>query len=224
MTPRCTTCCAPRTFGYIALLGLVAFGWPAMMARDAMAKDAAGAQVPSADQRAALDSLDLLLAGCDALLAKVTDVDHRAVTRVFLDSAKKRRDALAKAFEQDAYRDLRLDVNFEYQRLAVWLAPPRSPLRAEKAASTVAANLNGARAHEKALAALDWQIKSLESRASGGSEKKKVAVKAIREHHNELRQKFTKVGFDALLAEMSAFGQERPGETGKSGSPGKKSP
>jgi hypothetical protein len=81
----------------------------------------------TAEQKTALVSLDALLARFDQLLAKVGDAKVRADTQAVLDGHKARRTALNEKFDQGRYEELRLDVNTEAQRVALWLAPLRTP-------------------------------------------------------------------------------------------------
>jgi hypothetical protein len=87
------------------------------------------------EQNAALAMLDKFLARFDALLAKVQDAKVRTDTQVVLDGLKARRKALGEKFDQGRYDELRLDVNTESQRVAMWLAPLRTPPRDSTAGS-----------------------------------------------------------------------------------------
>ena len=73
-------------------------------------------------QKSAVDALDVMLAGYDALIAKITDSDYKASTVKLLDALKSRRDVVRRNFEQGFYNDLKLDIYHEYQRTAAWLA------------------------------------------------------------------------------------------------------
>ena len=81
----------------------------------------------SAERKASLDILDGVLARFAALLAKDDDAAHKAATQAKLDEFKARRDALRQDFDQGRYDELRVDLNLEYQRLASWMAPPKTP-------------------------------------------------------------------------------------------------
>jgi hypothetical protein len=165
------------------------------------------------DQKAAIEALDVMLAAYDALVAKIGDPDYRTSTAKLVDGLKGRRDALRRNFDSGAYNDLKLDLFQEYQRTAIWLMPPNTPPRSrvDGEGAGRAAALASPKGQEIALVTLEWQIAALESRTSRQPEDhpERVALKSIREHHTALRAKFTKAGYDALLAEISAFGQKR---------------
>jgi len=81
----------------------------------------------TAEQKTALDVLDGIIDRFDKLLAKDDDPAHHAATKARLDEFKVRRDELHSAFDQSKYDELRVDLNLEYQRLASWMAPPKTP-------------------------------------------------------------------------------------------------
>ncbi|HVS52378.1 MAG TPA: hypothetical protein VHD62_08485 [Opitutaceae bacterium] len=93
----------------------------------------------TAEQKAALEIADNVIAKFAALLAKDDDARHRAATQLLLDDYKKRRDALHQEFDQSRYDELRIDLNLEYQRLARWMAPPNNPPPAKNSANTAPA-------------------------------------------------------------------------------------
>ncbi|MGH7944424.1 MAG: hypothetical protein ACREH8_02120 [Opitutaceae bacterium] len=195
----------------------LAFLTPAQSAETATAPPTATTNTSrlSAEQKAAVDSLDVMLAGFDALFAKITDVDLKAATKLFLDGVKERRDALRKNFDQNFYNDLRLDIYHEYQRTALWLQPLRTPPRPGVAS---VADSDSSQAGQKALRAVEWQIKDLEARASrrpaGPSrDLEQRALKSINERYEALGRNFTKAGYDALLAELQALTEKRRPET-----------
>ena len=118
---------------------------------------------------------------------------------------------------QGFHNDLKLDIYHEYQRTAVWLAPLKTPPRA---ANSGAADQASAEANATALVTLEWQLKELEARANrrpvgAAREADQLAVKSIRDHHTALGQNFTKAGYNALLAEISALSQKRRAESAK---------
>jgi hypothetical protein len=91
------------------------------------AGEAGATPAVTAERKASLDVLDGVISRFDALLAKDDDAAHRAATQAKLDEFKTRRDALQTDYDQSRYDELRVDLNLEYQRLASWMAPPRTP-------------------------------------------------------------------------------------------------
>jgi hypothetical protein len=185
---------------------VLAFAVPMKSARGAAAVEA----VPeySEVQKASLKALDGELARFDAMLEEDTDIQHKATVKAFLDAFKDRREEMNKEpFDQGKYDEIRFDINVEYQRLAMWLAPPITPPLASKAAgiseivvyklSPSPANRADVRA---ALAAADREIARLESHA--GSPAEKSRIQGIKARRAELRKDFTKARWDGLLAEM----------------------
>jgi hypothetical protein len=83
----------------------------------------------TAEQKTALASLDALIVRFDGLLARVDDPKVRTDTQAVLDRLKAQRKALDEKYDQSRYEELRLDVNTESQRVAIWLAPLRTPPR-----------------------------------------------------------------------------------------------
>jgi hypothetical protein len=188
---------------------VLAFALPLASAQQA-APAAAVAVEYTDEQKAALKALDAELDRFDAMLEKDTDVQHKATVKAFIDAFKDRRDAMNKApFDQGKYDEIRFDINVEYQRLAMWLAPPLTPPPAPKAAgvSEVAvyklspspANRADVRA---ALDAVDREITRLESHATMAADK--TRMQGIKARRAELGKQFTKAGWDSLLSEMRA--------------------
>ncbi|HWA09819.1 MAG TPA: hypothetical protein VG838_10245 [Opitutaceae bacterium] len=95
------------------------------------AEEAAPAAKITAEQKAALDVLDGVIARFAALLERDDDAKHKAATQERLDEFRQRRDALHRDYDQSRYDELRVDLNLEYQRLASWMAPPKTPPRAK---------------------------------------------------------------------------------------------
>ena len=95
------------------------------------AADPAPAEL-TAEQKAAMATLDALLVRFDDLLAKVEDVRVRTDTAAVLDGLKKQRDELRQKFDPGRYDELKLDVNTESQRVALWLRPLRTPPRGSR--------------------------------------------------------------------------------------------
>jgi hypothetical protein len=91
------------------------------------ASEASAPTTITPEQKAALDVLDGVIVRFDALLAKDDDSAHHAATKARLDEFKQRRDALRAAYDQTRYDELRVELNLEYQRLASWMAAPKTP-------------------------------------------------------------------------------------------------
>jgi hypothetical protein len=121
----------------VAALTALAVGCPCLNAADAAkeaTKDAAKdvKQVFTAEQAAALETLQRELARLDPMWEKIDDPQHKAWLKEKMDKLKERFRGLQKAaFDQTKYDELRFDVNIEYQRLAVWLREPLVPAKAK---------------------------------------------------------------------------------------------
>jgi len=112
---------------FLRALAAVALG---VVASTLLADDASKSPAPpafTAEQKAALEKLDGVIARFETLLARDDDAKHKAATTAGLDDFKQRRDALRQTFDQSRYDELRVDLNLEYQRLASWMAPPTTP-------------------------------------------------------------------------------------------------
>jgi hypothetical protein len=115
-----------RSLRFLTLLSLLVIGF---VARSQAAETPAASARPSYtdEQKRLLAALDAELVRFDAMLAKDTDAAHAASVKTLVDGFKARRDAMNQAaFDQGKYDELRFDINVEYQRLALWLAPPIS--------------------------------------------------------------------------------------------------
>ena len=115
-----------RSLRFLTLLSLLVIGF---VARSQAAETPAASARPSYtdEQKGLLAALDAELVRFDAMLAKDTDAGHAAFVKTLVDGFKARRDAMNQAaFDQGKYDELRFDLNVEYQRLALWLAPPIS--------------------------------------------------------------------------------------------------
>lgn len=115
-----------RSLRFLSLLALLMIG---LVARSQAAETPAASARPTYtdEQKGLLAALDAELVRFDAMLAKDTDAAHAAFVKTLIDGFKVRRDAMNQAaFDQGKYDELRFDINVEYQRLALWLAPPIS--------------------------------------------------------------------------------------------------
>ncbi len=112
-----------RPFWYlVALLGVAG-----PVAFVSAASDAPAAAVLTVDQKTALELLDGVMARFEVLLAKDDDASHKTATKARFDELKERCTALHKEYDQARYDELRVDLNLEYQRLASWMAPAKTP-------------------------------------------------------------------------------------------------
>jgi hypothetical protein len=108
---------------------------PVFAADPAPAAPAAAVTAPefTEEQKTQLKALDGDLSRFEAMLAKDDDAKHAAIVKGHLDGFKSRRDAMyAAPFDSGKYDELRFELNAEYQRLAMWLAPPKTPPRPAK--------------------------------------------------------------------------------------------
>ena len=198
------------SFPFLCLLpvAVLGFGVPVLSAQNATPAPAAAAPVYTDEQKASLKALDAELARFDAMLQQDTDVQHKATVKAFLDGFKDRRDTMNKVpFDQGKYDEIRFDINVEYQRLAMWLAPPitPAPMRKAEGISEIAVyKLSPSPANKAdvaaALGALDREITRLD--AAAGSPADKARVKGFRDRRAELNKDFTKAKWDALIADM----------------------
>jgi len=190
---------------------ILAFAAPLATAQQPAAAEAAPQYTD--EEKHALRALDAELERFDAMLEKDDDLQHKATVKAFIDAFKDRRDAMNKApFDQGKYDEIRFDINVEYQRLALWLAPPITPPPAVKAAgvSEIAVyRLNPSPANRAdvraALAAVDAEISRLESHASAPADR--TRIQAIKAKRATLNREFTKAGWDGLLNDMKATGK-----------------
>jgi hypothetical protein len=171
----------------------------------------------SDEQIAELKVLDVEIARFDSLENTMPDVQQKGVTKAFLDGFKDRQVALHKAFDHEAYLDLRWEIDVEYQRLVVWLGAPTVTVPATKTlkaeVSSVAYVLNPSPSNQgemaAALDAVDVEIKRMDDRckkmpAGPAAEAEKLRIKAIKDRRGDLGLNFTKARWDALIALMQA--------------------
>ena len=129
--------CKIRNFSRLLFATLV-LGLAGPAARLPAAAEAARGAGVTVEQKDALDVLDRVITRFEALLARDDDVRHKAATQERLDELKERRNALHREYDQARYDELRVDLNLEYQRLASWMAQPKTPPPAETAGPTPA--------------------------------------------------------------------------------------
>ncbi|MSU65098.1 MAG: hypothetical protein EXS38_03110 [Opitutus sp.] len=198
---------------FLCLLPIVALGFTRPMLPTLRAGEPAAVTAApefTDEQKVLLKALDAELARFDAMLDQDTDVQHKATVKAFLDGFKDRRDAMKKVnFDQGKYDEIRFDINVEYQRLAMWLAPSLTPPPAPKKMAAAAGEnavykLSPSPANKAdvaaALGALDGEIKRLEAAAATPAEKAKV--KAIKDGRADLSKEFTKAKWDAIIGQM----------------------
>jgi hypothetical protein len=86
----------------------------------------------TAEQKTALDAIDIRIGGVESLAAKIDDEKFKASTAATIADLKRRRATLAKKFDQMTYEALMHLVIGRYQVVALWLTPPRVPEPAKK--------------------------------------------------------------------------------------------
>ena len=114
-----------RTVPFVRFLVMLACG-----AWLAAADPAEKAVEPSS----ALGALDEEMARFETVLGKIDDADCKGAAQKTYESFQERQRALRKAFDQAAYDEVRLKLLVEYQRLLLWMSPPRLPKPIEKEA------------------------------------------------------------------------------------------
>jgi hypothetical protein len=114
----------------LALVTLALASGPRLAAAETAPPAAAAAPEFTDEQKVQLRAVDQDIERFEALLAQDDDAKHAAEVREQIDAFKVRRDAMRKvAFDSGKYDELRFELNSEYQRLALWLAPLRTPPR-----------------------------------------------------------------------------------------------
>jgi hypothetical protein len=214
------------------LLGVVAINVPAA--------EPATAVTYTDEQNVLFKALDDCLARFDSLLATDTDVEHQALIGAYLNGfhvhppAIKEDDALLQLltgvfwpngfkdraaalhkgpFDQQKYDELRMDIDVQYQRLTMFLAPPRTPPRPKgPVVPEVALNRLDPSPADKAevkaaLDALDFKVKRLEEKTSAlpagpARDAHTARIKTIRTGRAELAANFTKARWDALVTQV----------------------
>ena len=87
------------------------------------------------EQKAALQAVDVRIAGVEALTAKVDDSAYRENCLSAVKDFKRRRASLEQNFEPGLYEALMHSVISRYQVIALWLTPARLAPRAESASA-----------------------------------------------------------------------------------------
>lgn len=77
-----------------------------------------------AEHQAAIKAIDAAVQRFETDLGRVSDPGQRARIELALEGFKERRDALRQKFDPVRYDELRFELNVEYQRLGMFLAPP----------------------------------------------------------------------------------------------------
>jgi hypothetical protein len=113
-------------------------------------------------------------------------------------------------FDQVKYDELRYDINLQYQRIAAYLAPLRTPPPlSEPTVSIELRNLSIDPANQAevkaALGVLDTEIKRASARvASAGAGSQEAArLERLKQRRAQLGQQFTQARWDELLAEFA---------------------
>lgn len=121
-------------------------------------------------------------------------------------------EALRAAFDRSKFDELRSDINLQAQRLALAMAPLRTPPPAKEDTSrmVLVARLNPHpedKAEVKAaLDAVDVEIRRLESRvadlALADRPAEQARIKRIKDRREQLGKGFTRAGWDQLAGEL----------------------
>ena len=194
------------------------------------------------EEKALLKALDDSLARFDVLLAQDKDPQHQALIGAFLNGFKepytginedpailklmtgvnwpngfKQRAAAIHAapFDQGKYDELKMDIDVQYQRLVVFLSPPKTPPRSTERSMALALDqlrpspTNRAEV-AAALAALDHQLKRLEEKHGAlppgpGRESAATQLASLKQQRAELARNFTQARWDAVASEVKAL-------------------
>lgn len=121
-------------------------------------------------------------------------------------------EALRAAFDRSKFDELRSDINLQAQRLALAMAPLRTPPPAKEDTSrrVLVARLNphaeDTAEVKAALDAVDVEIHRLEGRvadlALADRPAEQARIKRIKDRRDQLAKGFTKAGWDGLVAEL----------------------
>jgi hypothetical protein len=193
----------------------------------------------TAEEKALLKALDDSLARFDELLAQDKDPQHQALIGAFLNGFKEpytginedpailklmtgvnwpngfkqRAAAIHQApFDQGKYDELKMDIDVQYQRLVVFLTPPKTlPRSAQRPGELALDQLRPSPANRTevtaALAALDYQLKRLEEKNGAlppGPARESAATRlaGLKAQRAELARDFTLARWDAVASEM----------------------
>jgi len=163
------------------------------------------------EQQAALKALDEDIVRLDGLLEKIHDAPLKATTKGFIDVFKQTRDGLRRSYDQTKYDELKFEVVAEFQRIHLWLAPPRTAPPVAGDTTRVVYELEPSAADpaevKAALDALDDEISRREahtSRLPAGKEREAAtrSIRGIKEDRAALGRTFTRPGWDAVVRKL----------------------
>ena len=109
----------------LTTLGLAAAEPPAKVTSAEI--DAVAGTTLTPEQKTVLAAVDARIAGVEAIIAKVDDLEYKEDLLIQLADLKKRRLELEKTFDQGLYEVLMHSVISRYQVIALWLKPPALP-------------------------------------------------------------------------------------------------
>jgi hypothetical protein len=109
----------------------LAFAAPVLIAQDYSndkPRPAPEVSIPlTPEQVAALQAIDVRVAGVESLAVKIDDAAYKVSTDAAIADLKKRRKALERNFDAGLYEALMHSVISRYQIVALWLTAPRLP-------------------------------------------------------------------------------------------------
>jgi hypothetical protein len=178
-----------------------------------LALAAPAAEPAEADTHAAqFKVLEMDLRRLEALFHQYNNLILKPSILSQIQTLTDRVEALKGSFDGAKYDELRSDINLQCQRLALAMAPLRTPPLSKEDTSRLVnvARLNP-RAEDKAevkaaLDAVDVEIRRLENRvadlAKADRPAEQARIKRLKERREQLGREFTRAGWDGLVSEL----------------------
>jgi len=156
--------------------------------------------------------LQLDMARCETLFHQYNNLLLKPSILSQLQTLKDRVEALRLAFDRSKFDELRSDINLQAQRLALAMAPLRTPPvpKTDRSRTLSLARLNP-RADDKAevkaaLEAVDAEIRRLESHGPdfglADRSAEQARIKRVKDRREQLGKQFSKAGWDGLVGEL----------------------
>jgi hypothetical protein len=194
-----------RRLSWLWVLTAIGFGLPARAAQEPAE--------PAADTHAEeFKVLELDLARLETLFHQYNNLLLKPSILSQVQTLTDRVEALRGSFDRSKFDELRSDINLQAQRLALAMAPLRTPPVTKAADSkTVALARFNPRPDDKAevkaaLDAVDVEILRLEHRVPDLSlaerEPERARIKRLKERREQLGKDFTKARWDGLVGEL----------------------